>query len=211
MTAPDLIARLPESARVVVHPTKQLDADVRQALAQGWTLEQIAAEAGRDLGSAGNMGAVVASRVAHCARTPRARSVRGGKCPDCARRGSVWIEDEQSALPIRKCDNPVHPWNKPESVDAAIRAAGEANPNALDAAVKILRDLARENDVIDANLARPYMQTAQVPGPVIPAAFRKLVAAGEIRPDGEVVSTDPGTHSKRVCQYRVTRRTAGAR
>lgn len=92
-----LIAALPHGVAVHVRATTRLDYNVDRALReQHWSIEQLAAEASRDLDNAVKIGAVVDERIAICATVPPARprsrtglaKLHDGCCED------GWIYDE---------------------------------------------------------------------------------------------------------------------
>ena len=69
-----LIAALPHAVAIHVRATTRLDYNLKVAIRdQHWTLEQLAAEASRDMGNAVKIGAVVDERIAICTTIPPAR------------------------------------------------------------------------------------------------------------------------------------------
>jgi hypothetical protein len=72
------------------------------------------------------------------------------------------------------------------------------------AVAETIAKVARPGDRVSANLIRPHLPTWVNRG-AIGATFGALVRAGALRPEGRVISTDPGTHGKEVAVYEVTR------
>ena len=93
---------------------------------------------------------------------------------------------------------------------AGMDAATEANPDAMRAALAIIRDAAKANPMLSANTVRSRMVIAQVPGPVIGAAWRQACVDRIVRPAGTEPSTQPETHSHHVRIYESLIYRAGA-
>jgi hypothetical protein len=122
-------------------------------------------------------------------------------CAECKIHG-VWRFNEATGECIGKHDCAT-PASSPEAErDAALTATSEANPNAKRAALLIITDTARRLETFSANTVRVEMEIAQVPGPVVGAAFGQAARDGLIRRDGYVPSTQAATHSHPVSQWR---------
>jgi hypothetical protein len=123
-------------------------------------------------------------------------SARPWCSPDCQRRAG-WIEDADGNITGRcPCRTAA------DTKTTALAATADANPNALEAAVRVIRDAARVRPVFSANDCRPAMEYAQVPGPVVGAAFARAVKLGYIEFESFLPSTDPGTHGHHIRLYR---------
>jgi hypothetical protein len=112
-------------------------------------------------------------------------------CAQCRHTGG-WLEDEATGKPVGRC-----PCMHRTVTGPAV--AADAHPQALDAAVRIIRDAARARTTFSSNDIRHQLDAAQVHGPVVGAAFSKCARDGMIRHAGDYVpSTDPGTHGHPV-------------
>lgn len=121
--------------------------------------------------------------------------------PLCGHCEDGWIVDEVTLLPVSKCPcRTARPNPGPQ-------VAADAHPQAYQAALRIIRDAASTGREFSANALRDRLNTAQVPGPVVGAAFAHLVRVGEIQQTGQrVPSTDPGTHGHRIAMYKAVTR-----
>jgi hypothetical protein len=124
--------------------------------------------------------------------------------PQCRDRQGQ-LEDPETGLPIGWCDCRRTP---PESMVAAVAAA---NPNALEAAALIVRDVAESNPILSGNDTRDLMIEAglDVKG-IGGAAFVEAHRRGWIEAtDKTVQSSDPATrHRLQLWRSRCYRRTA---
>ena len=121
--------------------------------------------------------------------------------PECRDNGG-WKLDPATLLPAERRECRYDTTISPTAAKAEGQAAAvEANPAALDAAMRIIDDTRQRMQFFSANDCRHEMTIAQIPGPVIAAAFGKAVKSGWIRRDGYVPSTDPGTHGHEVKRW----------
>lgn len=84
----------------------------------------------------------------------------------------------------------------------ALNAVTYANPSAFADAYRIIEAEARVSMHLSANTTRAAMDTADIPGPVVGAAFRKAVDEGILEADGMVKSTQLATHAHKISSYR---------
>lgn len=117
-------------------------------------------------------------------------------CAQCRHDGG-WLLDEATGKPVGRC--PCMHRGASIGTPGPTSLAADAHPQALDAAVRIIRDAARARTTFSSNDIRHQLDAAQVRGPVVGAAFSKCARDGMIRHAGDYVpSTDPGTHGHPV-------------
>lgn len=121
-------------------------------------------------------------------------------CAQCRVEGPWRYDEDGNSLGKHDCAEVVADPNVER--DGAIKAASDAHPKAKHAALLIITDAARRNEVVTANLVRIEMEMAEVPGPVVGAAFGQAARDGLIRRDGYVPSTQASTHGHPVAQWR---------
>lgn len=120
-------------------------------------------------------------------------------CPQC-RDTAGWLEDEDGNITGR-CPCRYTDPSPEQARDEGMAATVEANPDAMRAALRIIRETALSQPVFNSNATRPRMKLAQIPGQVIGAAYRQALKDRVIRRIGYVPSTDPGTHAHPVAEY----------
>ena len=76
-----------------------------------------------------------------------------------------------------------------------------AHESAFDHACRLITEAARNNAELDANTVREVMTLADIPGPVIGAAFAKCARDGLIREIGRVPSSKANTNAHRIAKY----------
>jgi hypothetical protein len=122
-------------------------------------------------------------------------------CAEC--QVDPWRYDAEGRV-IGKCPQcfPTTLYGTPDAErDAALTGTAEANPAAMRAALRIIRDAALSMPQFSSNDTRHAMTVARVPGPTIGAAFRQAAKDRVIRRIGYVTSTDPGTHAHPVVEW----------
>jgi hypothetical protein len=119
-------------------------------------------------------------------------------CGECL---DGWRVDPDTLLPVDRCPCRHRNATPAQARDAGMGATVEANPAAMKAALRIVRDAALARPELSSNDTRTEMRLAQVPGPVVGAAFRQAVKDRVLIPVGYVTSTDVGTHSHPVRSY----------
>lgn len=112
-----------------------------------------------------------------------------------------WIEDGDGNL-IRRCECSYRELTPDEARAAGVAATSGANPDAMRAALAIIRETALASETFSANDCRVRMEIAQVPGQVIGAAFGQAIRDRLIRRDGYEPSTQASTHSHEIKRYR---------
>lgn len=121
-------------------------------------------------------------------------------CPSCADTGG-FIEDRDGNI-LRRCECRDGVGTSPQRErDAALAQTAGGNPNAHRAAVRIITDRAALVEFFTSNDVRAEMNMAQVPGPVIGAAFGQAARDGLIRRDGYQPSTQTTTHGHPVARW----------
>lgn len=120
-------------------------------------------------------------------------------CPRCADTGG-WIEDVDGNVTGR-CPCRTAAATPERERDAALDATADANPNAHRAALRIITDAAARMEFLTANDVRAEMSMAQIPGPVVGAAFGQAARDGLIRRDGYQPSTQTTTHRHPVARW----------
>lgn len=130
-------------------------------------------------------------------RTPKRIQLRR-LCGNC---DAGWLYDESGdEAVVTPC--PCRLSGTPDAErDAALTGTAEANPAAMRAALRIIRDAALSMPQFSSNDTRHAMTVARVPGPTIGAAFRQAAKDRVIRGIGYVTSTDAGTHAHPVREY----------
>lgn len=123
------------------------------------------------------------------------------KRPLCGECVDGFVVDPESLLPVRRCECRYREITPREAREQGMAATSEANPDALKAALAIIREAALAAEFFSSNDVRHRMTLAQVPGPTVGAAFGQAVRNGWIRRDGYVPSTDPGTHGHEVKRW----------
>jgi hypothetical protein len=123
------------------------------------------------------------------------------RCNDC-RDTDGWILDPETFLPVKRCGCAEIVQTARQARDAALSTVGWSKPQQMRAAYRIIEEAAETQQYVSANTVRERMELAQIDGPVRGAAFRKAVDEGLLEAEGEVTSSDVGTHGKRVQQYR---------
>jgi hypothetical protein len=116
-------------------------------------------------------------------------------CGECL---DGWRVDPDTLLPVDRCPCRHRNATPAQARDAGMGATVEANPAAMRAALKIIRETAQAQPVFSANDVRARMTIAQVSGPTVGAAFRQAAKDRVIRADSYVTSTDPRTHAHPV-------------
>jgi hypothetical protein len=92
-----------------------------------------------------------------------------------------------------------------KNLEYAHQLTADAHRKAFDAAKAIIRDAAEHLPELSANSIRSEVEAAQIPGPVVGAAFAALANSKDapIEASGRYVkSTDPGTHQHRLVVWR---------
>lgn len=120
-------------------------------------------------------------------------------CPQC-RDTAGWLEDEDGNITGR-CPCRYTDPSPEQARDEGMAATVEANPDAMRAALRIIRETAIAMPVFSANDVRVRMKLAQVPGEVVGAAFRQAAKDRVIRKDSYVRSSDPVTHSHPIRRW----------
>ncbi len=121
------------------------------------------------------------------------------KKPLCGHCDDGWLADDDGNL-LARC--PCRETTTPQSArDKGIAATAEANPEAMKAALAIIRETALSQPALNANDVRQRMRIAQVPGETVGAAFRQAAKDRVLRKIGYVASTDVGTHSHPVADW----------
>lgn len=123
-------------------------------------------------------------------------------CNDCRDTSGLLYDETTDPPTVTRCPCRDQRQTAAAARDQAIATVGLAKPQQMRTAYRIIESEAQLSQYVSANTVRTAMETAQIDGPVRAAAFRKAVAEGLLEPDGEVTSTDVGTHAKRVTQYR---------
>lgn len=119
--------------------------------------------------------------------------------PEC-RTNNGWRLDPDTLAPVDRC--PCRYRDTPtQARDDGIGATTDANPQAMRAALAIIRETAQTLPEFTANDTRLRMKLAQIPGPVIGAAFRQAVKDRVLQPIGYEPSTDGPTHAHPVHRY----------
>ena len=126
-------------------------------------------------------------------------TVKKPLCPQCKDGTPGFIEDDYGNI-LRRC--PCRYEEAGDGMRKALAATADANPEAINAAVLIITDAARRMETFSANTIRVELDAAQIPGPVVGAAFGKAAKQGIIRRDGYVPSTLGNTHGHEVKQWR---------
>lgn len=121
------------------------------------------------------------SPCANRAHSPRVTATGVWSCPDCA--AGVEASPLQAAFAAR---------------DTAMAATTIARPDDAAKVAAAIRRLAATGRPFSANDAR---QIHGVKGGVVGATFNALKAEGLIRPVGDEVSTDKGTHGHRIFRW----------
>jgi len=122
------------------------------------------------------------------------------KKPLCGECVEGWIVDPDTFLPVRRC--PCRFDVDPAAGrDVALGATADANPDAMKAALRIIRETALSTPVFSSNDTRHRMKLAQVPGPTVGAAFQQAAKDRVIVRLGYVASTDLGTHAHPVVEW----------
>lgn len=122
----------------------------------------------------------------------------GDKKPLCGSCVDGWIEDPETLLPVRRCPCRYRDITPDEARENGVAATVQANPQAMKAALAIIRETAQVQERFSANDVRARMKIAQVPGEVVGAAFRQAAKDRVIRADSYLPSSDPGTHAHPV-------------
>ena len=122
-------------------------------------------------------------------------------CQQCVLEGPWRYDDNGNSL--GKCETCFPPTGQqtvsPELArDAGMRAAADANPAAMNDALRIIRATAETREVFSSNDCREQMDLAQIPGPVRGMAWRRAASNRWIKRAGSVPSTDVGTHAHEV-------------
>lgn len=120
-------------------------------------------------------------------------------CANC-RDTAGWLEDESGQI-IGRCPCRHRVITPAEARDHGVAATTEANPQAMRAALHIIRDAALAHPSLSSNTVRHEMRIAQVPGPVVGAAFHQAARDKVLRRIGYVASTDPATHAHPVVEW----------
>lgn len=119
--------------------------------------------------------------------------------PDCRANGG-WIVDGDGNM-VARCRCRLDPKLVAMAErDTALAQVGSGS--AMDAALLIIEDTAKVSDELSANEVRSLMVLAQIPGPVIGAAFHRAAQLGYIQPIGRHPSTQRETHGHAVSKYR---------
>lgn len=120
------------------------------------------------------------------------------KKPLCGHCEAGWLYDETGDEAIvTPC--PCRSTATPEGErDAALAGTAGSNPQAMKAALRIIRDHALSMPVFSSNDTRHAMLVAQIPPAVIGNAFRQAAKDRVIRADSYLPSTDPATHAHPV-------------
>lgn len=130
-------------------------------------------------------------------------------CDQC-RDTAGWLEDADGNITGR-CECRYRDIAPQQAREQGVAATVDANPDAMRAALAIIREAALASETFTANDVRVRMEIAQVPGPTIGAAFGQAVRDGLIRRDGWVQSSLANTHSHEIKLWRslIWRPTAG--
>lgn len=121
-------------------------------------------------------------------------------CANC-RDTAGWLEDESGQI-IGRCPCRFREITPTAARDAGITDTVEANPQAMKAALAIIRETALTQEAFSANDTRLRMRLAQVPSETVGAAFRQAAKDRVIRADSYVPSTDVATHGHPVRTWR---------
>jgi len=118
-------------------------------------------------------------------------------CPVC-RNENGWHADESTDPPtMTRCPN----LTRAKAETSGMDIARLAHESAFDHAVRLITEAARANAELDANTVREVMTLADIPGPVIGAAFAKCARDGLIREIGRVPSSKANTNAHRIAKY----------
>ena len=90
-------------------------------------------------------------------------------CSQC-RDTAGWLEDADGNI-TGHCPCRYREVTPEEAREAGVAATTEANPQAMRAALAIIRDAALERETFSSNDVRGELNIVQVPGPVVGAAF----------------------------------------
>lgn len=99
-------AALPPEIRDQLHDNHAVRDAVTTALNHGWTIDQLATEATRDLATAISFGGLTLDRIRSCStRTPPANVTRAGlpKLPLCGQCDAGWLLNPVTLLPDTRC------------------------------------------------------------------------------------------------------------
>ena len=123
------------------------------------------------------------------------------KTPLCGQCVDGFRVDPETLLPVERCECRMQPVDGERAKADGQAATVAANDAAFRAALKVILDAAKSLPVLSSNDVRHQMRLAQVPGPVVGAAFGQACKDKVIRPTGYVPSTDPGTKHHPVREY----------
>ena len=121
--------------------------------------------------------------------------------PLCGKCSDGWLLNPDTLLPADRCPCRHRTITPQQARDHGTTTTVEANPQAMRAALAIIRDAATRLPELSANDVRTEMRIAQVPGPVVGAAFAQAVKDKALTPTGYVPSTDAATHGHPVRSY----------
>ena len=116
-------------------------------------------------------------------------------CNECE--GTGWHYADDLERTATRCPNVTAVRAEISGMDVA-RLAHES---AFDHACRLITEAARSNAELDANTVREVMTLADIPGPVIGAAFAKCARDGLIREIGRVPSSKANTNAHRIAKY----------
>lgn len=123
------------------------------------------------------------------------------RCNNC-RDTDGWILDPETLLPVRRCPCAEIVQTAQQARAAALASVDWSKPKQRAAAYRIIDLAAQQEQYLDADTVRDRMDIAQIDASARTAAFRQAVAEGLLEPDGEVPSTHPPTHGKKIVRYR---------
>lgn len=123
-------------------------------------------------------------------------------CATCRIEGPWRYDDDGNNPTKHDCAKPAPPSQTPaEARDEGTRAAADANPAAMEAAMLVIRDTAHRLPVFSANDCRIEFEMAGVPGPVRGAAFGQAIRLHYLRSAGTEASTEASTNAHHIRIY----------
>ena len=120
--------------------------------------------------------------------------------PLCGQCDHGWLTDTDGNITGR-CPCRHRTITPQQARDHGTAATVEAHPDAMRATLAIIRDAAKQHSTISANTIRTELRIAQIPGPVVGAAFRQAVKDRVLVSTGYEPSTDVATHAHPVRSY----------
>jgi hypothetical protein len=123
-------------------------------------------------------------------------------CNSCRDTSGLLYDETTDPPTVTKCPCRDQRVTAEQARVAAMSTVDWSKPQQRAAAYRILEQAAIDNQYLDADVVRERMDLAQIDAAPRTAAFRLAVAEGLLEPDGEVRSTHPPTHGKKIVRYR---------